>query len=260
MAKVEQGVLLAERWILAALRNRRFFSLAEANLAIRELLERLNARPFKKLPGSRASWFAEIDRPALCPLPAEPYSYGEWRCNRKVSIDYHLEAERHYYSVPYRLIGERCDVRLSLSTVEIFHQGKRVASHLRSYVVGGYTTLSEHMPPAHRGQAEWTPSRIAGWAARSGPQTVALVEAVMATRAHPEQGFRSCLGIMRLGRHFGDQRLEAACARALVIRAYSYRSVESILKNGLDGQPLPAPAPAPISHENLRGPDYYRER
>jgi len=258
-AKAEAGVQVVQRWILARLRKRRCCSLGELNTAIAELLVGLNAKPFRKMEGSRQSRFEELDRPALRPLPLARYEFALWK-TATVNIDYHLEVDHHYYSVPHQLVHQKLDVRRSASTVEIFHNGKRVASHLRSSVRGGYTTLPEHMPESHRRHAEWTPTRIASWAAQTGPQTAALVEGVMRSRPHPEQGFRSCLGIMRLGKRYGDERLEAACARALALRALSYRSIESILTHGLDGQRLPAPAPhaTAINHANLRGPDYYR--
>lgn len=257
-AKVEAGVLLAERWILASLRNQTFFSLAEANTAVRERLAWLNNRPFKKLEGSRASLFAELDRPALRPLPARPYEYAVWK-QAKASIDYHVELDRHYYSVPYQLVGEVCDARLTVATVEIFFRGRRVASHLRSAKRGRHTTEAAHMPESHRRHLEWSPGRLVVWGKQTGPATGALVEAILASRPHPEQGFRSCLGIFRLGRRYGDERLEAAATRALAIRAHSYRSVESILKAGLDRVPLPSAESAGPArrHENLRGPTYY---
>src|SRR5664280_1565510 len=211
-AKAEQGVLLAERWILAALRHRTFFSLAEANEAIRERLAWLNARPFRKLPGSRASLFAELDRPALRPLPVTPYEYAVWKAAR-VNIDYHVEVERHYYSVPYGLVGERVDIRASARTIEVFARGRRVASHPRSGAVGRHTTETAHMPESHRRHLEWTPGRLVAWGEQTGPATGALVAAILASRPHPEQGFRSCLGIFRLGRRHGEARMEAACAR-----------------------------------------------
>ena len=257
-AKVEQGVLVAERWILAALRNRTFFSLAEANAAIAERVAWLNDRPFRKLEGSRASLFAELDRPALRPLPAIPYEFAVWKA-AKVSIDYHVEVERHYYSVPYQLVGERADVRASARIIEVFVRGRRVASHLRSAAVGRHTTESAHMPESHRRHLEWTPGRIVAWGEQAGPATGALVSAILRSRPHPEQGFRSCLGIIRLGRRHGEARLEAACARALAVGALSYRSVDSILRTGLDGVPLPGPPPvrATRTHANVRGPGYY---
>jgi transposase len=258
-AKAEQGVLLAERWVLAALRHRTFFSIAEANEAIRERLAWLNARPFKKLPGSRAVLFAELDRPALRPLPAAPYEFAVWK-TATVNVDYHVEVDRHWYSVPYGLVGGACDIRVTAGTVEVLHHGRRVASHPRSGEGRRFTTDAAHMPEAHRRHAEWSPSRIVRWAEQTGPATAALVAAIMASRPHPEQGFRSCLGIMRLGRRYGDERTEAAAARALAIRALSYRSVESILKNGLDGLPLPGSEPVTTTigdHANVRGPGYY---
>jgi transposase len=257
-AKVEAGVQVAERWILAALRNRTFFSLAEANAAIAERLVWLNARPFRKLPGSRRSLFTELDAPTLRPLPTHPYEYATWK-TAKVNIDYHVEVDRHWYSVPYGLVGQSCDIRVTAGIVEILHRARRVASHRRSTEQGHFTTDAGHMPEAHRRHAEWTPGRIGTWAERTGPATGALVAAIMASRPHPEQGFRSCLGILRLGRRYGDERLEAAAARALAIRALSYRSVESILKAGLDRQPLPGTEPVTTigDHANVRGARYY---
>ena len=259
-AKVEAGVLLAERWIMARLRNERFASLGEANVEIARLVEWVNERPFKKLAGSRRSLFEALDRPALRPLPATRYEFATWR-RAKVNIDYHVEvrADRHYYSVPYRLVGETLDVRLSAAAVELFHRHRRVASHVRSHTPG-YSTEPAHMPESHRRHAAWTPGRIVAWAAKTGPATAKLAEAILAARPHPEQGFRSCLGIVRLGQRYGADRLEAACERALAVRAHSYRSVESILRAGLDRQPLPAERPARThpSHDNLRGPDYYQ--
>src|SRR5579859_204401 len=254
-AKVESGVLVVERWVAAALRNRTFFSLGEANAAIRERVAWLNARPFKKLAGSRASLFAELDRPALRPLPPVPYEYAVWK-HAKVSIDYHVELDRHYYSVPYALVGQQVDVRASARTVEVFARGRQVASHPRSSAVGRHTTESAHMPESHRRHLEWTPGRLVAWVEQTGPATGALVSAILRSRPHPEQGFRSCLGIFRLGRRHGEARLEAACARALAAGALSYRSVDSILKGGLERAPLPEPPPvrATRTHANVRGP------
>jgi transposase len=257
-AKAESGVLVVERWILAALRHRTFFSIAEANEAIAERLTWLNARPFKKLEGSRASLFAELDRPALRQLPPAPYEFAVWK-TATVNVDYHVEVDRHWYSVPYGLVGERCDIRVTAGIVEVLHRGRRVASHPRSDDQRRFTTDAAHMPEAHRRHAEWSPSRIVAWAGGTGPATAALVAAIMASRPHPEQGFRSCLGIMRLGRRYGDERTEAAAARALAIRALSYRSVESILRNGLDSLPLPGSEPVTTigDHANVRGAGYY---
>jgi transposase len=257
-AKVEVGVLVVERWILARLRNLTFFSLLELNTAIRKLLDRLNTRSFKKLPGSRKELFEILDRPALRPLPPSRYQYAEW-LKARVNIDYHIEVDKHYYSVPYQLVSKQVDVRLTANTVECLHKNKRVASHKRSYQKGRYTTLKEHMPTAHREYLEWTPERLVRWAQKTGESAAALVETILSSRPHPQQGFRACLGIMRLSKDYGEERLEAACRRALVINARSYRSVKSILKNGLDKKPLPEPAAPsdPIEHANIRGAEYY---
>jgi transposase len=257
-AKAEAGVLLVERWILAALRNRTFFSLEEVNREIARLLERLNTRPFKKLPASRRALFDQLDRPALRPLPAQPYEFAEWKKVR-VNIDYHVEVDGHYYSVPYQLVRKSLEARYSERTVECFHKGQRVASHVRSHLKGRHTTVVEHMPTSHRSYAEWTPQRLIRWAEKTGPATAGVVQTILERRAHPQQGFRSCLGIMRLGKSFGEQRLEAACRRALTLGACSYKSIESILRQGLDRKALPEQQDLDLSiaHENIRGSDYY---
>lgn len=257
-AKVESGVLVVERWILARLRNRTFFSLGELNAAIAELLEELNQRPFKKLPGNRRELFETLERPAMMPLPGSAYEYAEWK-KARVNIDYHVAIDKHYYSVPYQLVKEQLDARVSANTVELLYKGKRVASHRRSRQAGRHTTVTAHMPKAHRDYAEWTPERLVRWAKEAGEATAKLVETILASRPHPQHGYRACLGIMRLGKTYGEARLEAASRRALAIGACSYKSVESILKNNLDKKPLPATtveSPA-IEHDNLRGPDYY---
>ena len=258
-AKVEVGVQVVERWILARLRNRVFFSLGELNQAIRELLDRLNLRPFHKLPGSRQSLFETLDQPALRPLPEDRYEYAEWKKVRP-NIDYHVEFEGHYYSVPYQLFKKALELRATAETVECFRKGKRVASHRRSHGKGGHTTLPEHMPSSHRKYASWTPGRMVSWARQTGPETAKLVEAILEERPHPEQGFRSCLGIIGLTKGYGAERVEAACARALAIKARSYKSVKAILENKLDGKPLPGTVeePSPIDHANVRGAAYYR--
>jgi len=191
---VEVGVQVVERWILARLRNVTFFSLAELNAAIQELLIKLNDRPFKKLPGSRRSLFETLDKPALKPLPVQSYVYAEWK-KARVHIDYHIEVDSHYYSVPYQLVKGEIDVRITINTIEAFHKGRRLASHRRSYRKGGFTTLKEHMPKAHQKYAEWTPDRLIRWASKTGSATAKLIEAILTSRLHPQQGFRSCLGI-----------------------------------------------------------------
>ena len=256
-AKVEVAVQVVERWILAALRHRRFFSLAELNAAIAKLLERLNHRPFRKLPGSRRSLFEQLERPALRPLPAERYVFAEWK-KARVNIDYHVEVERHYYSVPHALVGRQLEVRLTATTVECLYRGQRVASHVRSPLRGRHTTADEHMPEKHRKMGQWSAQRFIRWARTIGPHTAALIEAVLRSRRHPQQAFRACLGILRLADSYGEQRLEAAAGRAVSLGANSYRSVESILKHRLDERPSEQiELGLAIEHANLRGPSYY---
>jgi transposase len=260
-AKAEAGVLLVERWILARLRKQRFFSLDELNAAIAELLILLNDKPFQKLPGSRRSLFEQLDRPALRPLPALRYAFSEWKTKRKVHIDYHVEVDRHYYSVPHQLRGQRVDARYTRTTVEVFHRGRRVASHRRSYVPGHHTTVREHMPPSHQHVDGWSPERFHRWADTIGAATRGVVDAVFASRRHPQQGYRTCLGILRLADAHGADRLEAACRRALRIGTHSYKSVSSILDKGLDRRPFPDPEPVtqvPADHDNVRGSTYYQ--
>lgn len=260
-AKVEVGVQIVERWILARLRHETFCSLAALNARIWELLVDLNARTMRRYQASRQELFERLDRPALRPLPSTPFVHGEWKLAR-VNIDYHVEVDGHYYSVPYALVQAPVDVRVTAMTVEIFHRGQRVAAHLRSHARGKHTTLTAHMPKAHQRHREWSPSRIIAWAQTVGPQTAALVQAILASRPHPEQGYRSCLGILRLARRDGPPRLEAACARALAVGARSYRHVESILKHGLDRTPFPEAGPVaparPVVHDQVRGPTYYQ--
>jgi transposase len=256
-AKVENGVLVVERWIVAALRHRKFFSLAELNQAIRELLTKLNQRPFRKRPGCRASLFQELDRPALGPLPRARFEFHQWATAR-VNIDYHVEFERHYYSVPYTLTGQQVEIRATLTTVEIFHRGERVASHRRNSQPYRSTTINEHRPKSHQQHLAWPPSRLLHWAESVGPATARLFAAILESKPHPEMGYRSCLGILRLSRRYSNERVEAAAARAVATGACSYHSVKSILQHGLDGQPLEAPAPRPpIQHPNLRGAAYF---
>jgi transposase len=257
-AKAEAGVQGAERWILARLRHRRFFSLGELDEAIRELLAEYNRRPFQKLEGCRESLFLSLDRPALRPLPAHPYEYAQWK-KARVNIDYHVEVDRHWYSVPHALIRQQVEVCLSAKTVEILHKGKRVASHLRSFQPGRHTTVLEHMPRHHREYVQWSPDRLIRWAQQTGSNTAQVVEQVLAARAHPVQGYRACLGILRLGTRHGAERLEAACVRALALNALSYKSIDSILKHGLETQPLPPKTTthAPIQHAHIRGARYY---
>lgn len=258
-AKVEAGVLMAQRWILARLRNEQHHDLASLNARIRELCRELNDRPMKRLDGrNRQELFEALDRPALQSLPAEPFEYSEWS-KAKVGIDYHVVVQKHFYSAPYTLVREVLMVRRTVNTVELFHNGLRVASHRRTDGPG-FTTETEHMPPSHRAHAEWTPARLIHWGSTIGPLTERLVAAILESRQHPEQGYRACLGIIRLGRHYGHPRLEAAAGRALEVGARGYRSVESILKRGLDLVPVEQPVPDRPSHhhENVRGAGYYQ--
>jgi transposase len=257
-AKAEVGVQVVQRWIVAALRKRKFFSLAEVNQAIAELLPRLNQRPFRKREGSRATLFAQLDQPALKPLPAMRYQFGEWETAR-VNIDYHIEVERHFYSVPYALVHQKVDVHLTGETLEIIHRGVRVASHVRSYVVGKATTLTEHMPKSHQKYVGRTPSRLIEDAQQTGPYTGQLVESILAAKRHPEQGYRSCLGILRLAKTYPAERMEAAARRCIRARAYNCTSMTSILKNQLDRLPLAGGPPVQpgVNHENIRGADYF---
>ena len=259
-AKVESAVQNAERRILAVLRHQSFFSLAELNNAIRKLLGELNSRPFQKMEGSRLSLFEELEKPALLPLPEQRYQVAEWR-RAGVNIDYHIQVDKHLYSVPYRLVNREVDVRLTDQTVEVFFRKQRVAAHKRSYVNGRFTTDPAHMPEAHQKHLEWTPERLISWAQKIGPHCSRAVTTIIESKSHPEQGYRACLGIMRLSRDHGTQRVEDACRRALAFNICSYQSIKSILKTKLDREPLPGDEkPAPLivqKHENVRGEAYY---
>ena len=257
-AKVEAAVQHVERWIMAPLRNQTFFSLGELREAVVPRLAALNERPFKKTDGSRRSWFEDLDRPALKPLPAERYEYAEWR-KARVNIDYHIQVAHALYSVPHPLGRCEVDVRLTAHTVEIFHKHRRVAAHLRIHRKGGYATDPAHMPASHRAHAGWTPSGLIAWGQRTGPHTAAFVEQLLNSRPHPEQGYRSCLGLKGLLRAYGAERLEAACRRALDIGTLSYKSVKSILATGLDqaGDDQQYTLSLPTRHAHIRGPGYY---
>jgi transposase len=257
-AKAEVGVQVVQRWVLAALRRRQFFSLGEVNEAILELVHKLNQRPFRKLAGSRAEHYRLLDRPALQPLPQQPFVYAEWK-KARVNLDYHIELDGHYYSTPYQLVGKEVELRSTSGTVEIFYQGKRVASHARSSRPHTASTNTEHRPKSHQQYLEWTPTRIIEWAAKVGPFTARLVENILTSKPHPEMGYRSALGVIRLERKYGAERLEAASTRAVRLKLYRFQNVKSMLQSGLDRQPLPEllSMPSPLTHENLRGPGYY---
>lgn len=258
-AKVEVGVQVVERWIMARLRHRQFFSVAELDAAVAELLPALNNRPFQKLPGCRREAFEQLDAPYLRALPATRFVLAAWK-HASVNIDYHVEYDGHYYSVPHALVRQKVELRITRSTIEVLAKGRRVASHPKNPRKGGYSTIAEHMPTAHRAHADWSPSRLMNWASTIGPATGELVKRLLMEKRHPEQGYRACLGLMRLARSVGQARMEAACTRALAIGAHRYRSVASILDKGLDRQPLAPSTQAELAlpdHANVRGADYY---
>ena len=257
-AKVEAGVLLVTRWIIAALRNHTFFSIEELNASIKELLDRLNTRKFRKLNSTRRELFETLERPYLKPLPVERYRYIDFK-RPTVNIDYHVDVADHYYSVPYQLRGKKLEAFLTVDTVEVFHNNHRIVTHQRSFKTRGYTTIAEHMPKAHQKHLEWTPSRIIHWAEQTGAATAKLVETILTTRPHPEQGFKSCIGLLRLGKKYSPERLEAASIRAVHIKAYSYKSVKSMLETGFDRTPITEQKEVtpPLYHDNIRGKEYF---
>lgn len=252
-AKVEVGVQVVERWILARLRNRTFYSLAELNRAIAELLKELNDREMEHLQKSRRQLFEELDQPALHPLPQEPYEYATWK-NARVNIDYHVEFEKHFYSVPYELIHQEIRIRATEHMLEIFHQGKVVAAHPRSQVAGRYSTQTAHMPEKHQKAGEWTPERLLHWAESYGPQTHQLVRSILLSRHHPEQAFRSCLGILHLSKQYPPAQVERACQMACEEKSLNYQAVKTLLDLI---PPIPESVPLP-THENIRGHSYYQ--
>jgi len=258
-AKVEQGVLLVERWILAALRKRQFFSLAQVNAAIGELIGKLNQRRFRKLPGTRLELYQKLDRPALQPLPPQAYEFAEWKKDR-VRLDYHVEVDGHYYSVPYQLAQQPVEIRYTATLVEVIYHGKRVAAHARSGNKPGTTTEASHQPKSHQRYREWTPTRLLEWAEVVGPFTRRLVEAMLINKPHPEAGYRAAMGLRALAHQYGDQRLEAAATRAVRSKLYRLDNIRSILQTRLDQQPLPMLVAAPVepvTHDNIRGAAYY---
>jgi transposase len=257
-AKVEVAVQVVERWILAALRHHQFFSLAELNAHIAQLLTRLNARAFRKLPGSRRSAFEQLDAPALRPLPSTPYVFSQWKKVR-VHLDHHVEFDGHYYSVPYALVKRQLDLRYTAETIEVMHRGERVSSHVRSSMKGAHSTHHEHMPKGHQQMGQWTPERLVNWAESIGPATATLMATVIRERAHPQQAYRACLGILRLSKTYGDARLDKACQRALTLGTHRYRSIASILAKRLDERPIANAIDSSevLIHDNIRGADYY---
>ena len=258
-SRAELSVLLVYRWILARLRHQRFFSLDELNASIRPLLTELNDRPYQRLPGSRRSVFEALDRPAMRALPEAPYTYSEWR-ERRVAFDYHVDVEQHYYSVPHALVGHSVWARYTATTVEIFFRGQRIATHVRSYQRGGHTTIPEHMPKAHRAHSEWSPRRLIQWGESIGTSAGAVVEHLLRSKPHPEQGYRTCLGLLALARQYSEPRFEAACRLAMHLGSPTRKSVKSILECGRDLRPPSATEPLALelpAHGNVRGPGYY---
>ncbi len=259
-AKVENAVLICERWILARLRHQTFVGLPELNAAIATLLHDLNQRHFKKLPGTRASQFEAIDKPALKKLPAHPYEFAIF-CEARVHIDYHIEVDHHYYSVPHKLIKQLVRVRLTATIIECFYNGDRVSSHSRSYQKGKHSTIKEHMPVAHQKIAEWSPERFLTWALDVGPHTRDVIQGLFTKAIHPEQAYRSSFGILNCAKQYGKERLESACQRSLIIGSPQRHSIVSILKNGLDKQPIgEPPLPQKIVHDNIRGAAHYQHQ
>lgn len=258
-AKAELSVLLASRWILARLRHRTFFSVEEINAAIADLLRQLNDRPFKRLPGSRRSRFEELDKPLLRPLPREPFEFAEWTTAHKIGPDYHMRVRDHYYSVPHELVSAHVEARVTNNVVELFHKGKRVASHQRSLEIGGHTTNSAHQPKAHRHYAEQTPELIMKWARSIGPSTEAVIQHQFDSKPHALLGIRYCVPLQRLAKEYGAERFEAACQRAQLIGSLTTKSIRSILQRRLDGQSdthIPIQVNLPL-HDNVRGSGYY---
>ena len=256
-ALAELGVKLGKRWVLSRLRNRIFYSLEELNAAIREELKKLNAKKIKKLDKSRDELFLSLDKPNALSLPDKPYEYAEWK-KAKVGINYHVSYGKHDYSVPYTLIHREVEIKATEGVVEIYFKGQRICVHRRSSLEHGYTTVKEHMPPSHQKYLEWTPERILEWAGKYGPSVKTLVECIMESRKFPEQAYKSCLGIIRLEKHYTAERLDAACFRALKYRALSYTGVKNILQNKLEAvEERRAARRIPLNHENIRGPEYF---
>lgn len=260
-SKVENGVRFAQSCILGRLRRQTFFSLAEANAAIAGALDRINDHVMRRLGVSRRHLFQTIERPALAELPDADYEFAEWRLAR-VATDYHVEFDAFFYSVPHGLIRQQVDIRATAKTIELFHRGKRVAAHQRRYGGRRHGTDPDHMPSSHRRYAEWTPERFRRWGASIGPQTEGLILAILAARPHPEQGFRTCLGVLGLYRDIEPPRAEAISARAVEIGGLNYKSIASIIslsrKAGPAAWPKTSAEPAAVmDHDNLRGPGYF---
>ncbi len=258
-AKVESGVLVAERWILAPLRNHKFFSITQIIEAVKPLLEKLNDTPFNKMEGTRRQHYEQIDRPKLRPLPKKRYEYAVWKV-ATLNIDCHFTAMKHFYSAPHTYRQQQLKVRIASNRVEAFSKGHRVASHIRSFIPNRYTTVKEHLPPKLQAYDAWGPQRIVEWAHDTGPYTAAMAKAIIESKPFPQLGYKSCMGLIRMGKNFGKDRLEAACHRALALGSWHYQSVKSILATGKDKEPLPVRTQQieiKIDHPNIRGGNYY---
>jgi len=259
-AKAETGVQIVERRILAPLRNVIFFSLQELNRAIRKHLDQLNERIMKGYGMSRKNLFESLEKNELQPLPGKEYELAFWK-TATVNLDYHVELERHYYSVPYRYVHKAVKIRHTRSVVEIYYKGRRIASHVKKHQVYGHTTIPDHMPKEHQSMLEWTPSRFLRWASKMGPATEKMVDTILKSKKHPEQAYRTCLGLLRLEKDFGANRLENGCARAVHFGLFSRKHVLTILKSNQDHLPLPVQQTLDdfeTKHENIRGPEYYQ--
>ena len=258
-AKAENAVLVVERWIMARLRHNTFFTLAELNQHIRFLLDDLNQRPFKKLPGSRCSQFEALDRLALRALPIQAYHFTEFKLVR-VNIDYHIEYDKHYYSVPHHLVKHQLEAQATRDVVRLYFKGKQIATHARSHRQGAHSTDAAHMPQAHRKHSEWSPERLLSWSKKLGPSVTRLVKTLLEKKQHPEQAYRACLGLLNLSRSYEPARLDKACERALAIGSTTVRSVKSILEKGMDqltDTPVQTQESTCSEHDNVRGANYY---
>jgi transposase len=260
-AKVEAGVLFISRWILTILSRRKFFSIDEINIAIRELLEKFNNRKFKRLPGTRRSRFEELDKPLLKRLPDEPFQFAEWVSEQKVPSDYHIYVFQHAYSVPYELVSEKVEARVTLRTVEIFHLSKRVAIHDRSDEKGGFTTNPAHRPANHQFYVSHNLEYFQKWAERIGPASVQIVQAQFKNKPnHSNLAQKACMELEKRCKAYGEDKFESACQRAIDIGSLTVKSVRSILQHrlytGTNDSPPPIQSELPL-HYHIRGSDYY---
>lgn len=254
--KVENAVQNVERWVIAPIRNRTFFSLAEANQAVREKLDALNNKVMLASGRTRRQEFEDIDRPDLRPLPEKPYKYAI-RKTVRVNIDYYVEFDKHFYSVPHTLIHEDVSLRVTEYLVEISHRSKRVATHPRSYKAGGFTTLREHMPSNHQFSNKINTRQLLSWAEELGPHTHDFIQATLKSRSFPEQAYRSCLSVLNLTKKYPISDIEQACQSALETKSLSYKAVKDELEWRMNQVVTSSPVTLP-SHDNIRGHEYYQ--